>query len=162
MANKRQKPVDQLQGHRKHPEPIQLHELPVTVVRPPCPDGLNAAAARVWSLFWDSSISRLLDPVDVPAVERYVQCLTMRDELEEELKTEGIKLGRHRAIRALLNSRIGEIAKFEERFGIGPLPRMRLGVAYGDADRALEQMQQRYEEPSDEPVWVEVNGEARQ
>jgi P27 family predicted phage terminase small subunit len=165
MAGKRRKPIDQLVYHRPHrkiPDPIHLDPIPDGVSIPPCPPNLHPKGEEAWDLFWRSPIRQLLQPIDVPLVERWAFCLSERETLEEQLADNPFVTGPrggqpklNPAIR-LLRLYIDEIHRLEERLGIGLLSRMRLGIAMGTADKARESRHDRYREPK-EPEWVTIS-----
>ena len=45
----------------------------------------------------------------------------------------------------------GRLLALEDRFGITPLARMKLGIAIGEAARSLEDLNAEFEEDEDEP-----------
>lgn len=139
MPNRPHKPVELRTGHRKH-YAVDLAEQPVLDVIPPCPDGLTPAVGQWWDVFWRSPIASLILPTERHCIARYAFLLSERERLE-------VKANLDRNDRALLNLRIREIQTTEERFGISPLSRMRLGLVYGKAEKSLEAMHQRHEKP---------------
>jgi hypothetical protein len=89
--------------------------------------------------------------VDIPVIERYAVCIGERARLNEQLAaTDGTP---DKTIIRLLKLYTDEISRFEERFGIGPLPRMRLGLSYAQAETALSKRTMKVEVDT-EPVWV--------
>ena len=109
---------------------------------PPAPKGMLAATARSWTAFWRSEAAALVLAADLPALERLFE---LRDE-------------RTRCMRAARKARVvagstgqpslnplyrhvstldGEIRQLEDRFGLAPLSRLRLGVTFGEAARSL-------------------------
>jgi hypothetical protein len=151
MAGKAWKPRDQLVGHRRNPAPIHLLDLPTDWSIPPCPEGLHPEGKRTWHLFWSSPICQLVQPVDIPVIERYAVCIGERARLNEQLAaTDGTP---DKTIIRLLKLYTDEISRCEERFGIGPLPRMRLGLSYAQAEIALSKRTRKVEVDT-EPVWV--------
>jgi hypothetical protein len=112
---------------------------------PDAPTGLLKATVTAWTEFWRSSVAGLVEDGDMETVRRLF-CL--RDE-------------RERAYRAFRRSRFvsgskrqpvlnplarymlsldGEIRQLEAVFGIGPVARLRAGIAFAEATRSLDEL----------------------
>jgi hypothetical protein len=95
--------------------------------------------------FWTSSVSGLVEEADQPAVRRL---FTLYDERERALRA-------FRRARFLAGSKgqpvlnplarlmlvlDAEIRKLEEVFGIGPVARLKAGIAFAEATRSLQDL----------------------
>jgi P27 family predicted phage terminase small subunit len=159
VPNKRQKPADKLQGHRKGPATLEVVKSEQPKV-PKVPKGLHPVARKAWKSFWTSPIAQVVDrDADWEAICRWAYCLSERELLEDELRAHPLVLGSQgqrvrNPLFDILKERTREIEKFREQFGLAPLHRMRLGITYNEADEALDRMNKRRQ--NFEPVMVEV------
>ncbi len=162
MPGQRQKPRDMLaddRPSRRGQGIIELAAIPEDAELPAPPDGLGTTGLRWWDLFWRSPNSRILQPVDVPSVERLAFIYDEIERLEADLANQTATMGRAKALAKtvqMLRLRIHEREELESRFGISPLARMRLGIVLGQADRALDEMHARYQKPK-QPEWVTID-----
>jgi P27 family predicted phage terminase small subunit len=112
---------------------------------PDAPKGLLPATRRWWSAFWESRIAEMVEPSDIPAVTRLA---TLRDERERcyrSARKNRLVAGYQGA--AVLNPLYkhmqaldSEIRQLEDRFGLSPMARLKLGVQFGEAARSLEDL----------------------
>lgn len=121
---------------------------PPPVVVPPMPEGLEPEAADVWTAFWASPLSQLIVPTEHHLVQRY--CYLLSERLKIEAKEPLSKDDQ-----SMLRLRTNEILTLGERLGFGLLPRMRLGIAVGGAEKSMSAMHQRHEKPQ-QPVRIVV------
>lgn len=160
MPNKRQKPIETLQGHRQKPRTLEVVRDRKQVV-PKAPAGLHPVARKAWKSFWSSPVAQVVDmSADWEAICRWAYCLSERELLEDELRVKPLSRGSQgqyvkNPLWDILKERNREIEKFREQFGLAPLHRMRLGITYNEADEALDRMQKRRQ--SIEPVVMEVD-----
>jgi len=112
---------------------------------PPAPSGLLKATREDWSGFWASPLASLVIPADLPALRRL---FTLYD---ERLRAyQGYRKGRLVAgsmgqpvlnpLFAAMKSADAEIRALEDRLGLSPIARLRLGVALGEAARSLDEL----------------------
>lgn len=163
MVNKRQKPPSMLQGHRPKPDITVISRDEPPRIIPKCPRGLHIVARKAWKDYWESPLPALL-PADMEAIHRYVYAISERELLEEEIRGNPLVPGSQgqmvrNPLFDIMRERTREIEKFREQFGLTPLARMRLGIAYSEADEALDRMQKRRQNLG--PVMVEVEAHDR-
>mgnify|MGYP006277068439 CR=1 FL=1 len=111
---------------------------------PEPPAGLTAQSVRDWDDFWASPVSQLVTPgSDMPALRRLFQ---LRDERERmwSVVTSGDRVveGSTGQIRPHpLYDKVGaidaEVRQLEDRLGLNPQARLKLGVQLGEASRSL-------------------------
>ena len=159
MAGKRQKPAAQLQGHRQKPATLELVPTAERII-PRAPSGLHQMARRAWKDFWSSPLAQVVDlAADAEAIRHWARCISERELLMDELKENPVVAGSmgqptKNPLWDVVKEYNRQIEKFREQFGMSPLARMRLGVAYSEADEALDRMQKRRR--TIEPVFVDV------
>lgn len=160
MPGKAQKSVSQLQ---QQSNPRAQRGLLVLVPDPhrkvpTAPKGLTSEAKAIWRDFWRSPLSQAVDyGSDGPALRRWIWCVSERDRLLTELYAPPVagESGNHLMVRGSMGQEVlnpllryeerlsREIMAYEERFGMTPLARMRLGIAFGQAADSLAGMRQR-------------------
>jgi P27 family predicted phage terminase small subunit len=103
------------------------------------------ATERAWEAFWGSDVASLVTEADMPAIERLHD---LRDERERALR--GYR--KERLVKGSMGQRVinplakammaldAEIRALEDRFGLTPQARLRLGVVFGEARRSLDQI----------------------
>lgn len=168
MAGKRQKPSTQLQGHRPKPDALELVRDEPRVI-PPAPRGLHTVARKAWKDFFSSPLAQVIDmAADGEAIRHWARCISERELFMEELKDSPLARGsmgqlvKH-PLWDVVKELNRQIEKYREQFGMSPLARLRLGVAYSEADEALARMERRRSQMA-EPVMVEIeyhSGKAR-
>jgi P27 family predicted phage terminase small subunit len=109
------------------------------------PKGLLAATKRIWSAYWNSPASRAADPgADRYRVERWITTVDEYERINAAFKQTRIVKGSTgqpvlNPLSQYLQQLLAEINKAETELGLTPLARMRLGIAYGEAQlTALE------------------------
>lgn len=110
--------------------------------RPPAPKGLLAATARAWDAFWRSEAAALVLPADLPALERLFELRDERTRCMRAARRARMVAGStgQPALNPLykhVSTLDSEIRQLEDRFGLAPLSRLRLGVTFGEAARSL-------------------------
>lgn len=111
----------------------------------PHPDGkrLLVQTVNAWKEFWESDLSGLVLQADRPALARLFRMYDMRERLDRTYQKQPFSVGStgqlvsHPAAKeiASLDSRI---LALEDRFGITPMARLKLGVTFGAAAKSLE------------------------
>jgi P27 family predicted phage terminase small subunit len=109
------------------------------------PKGLLAATKRIWSAYWQSPVSRAVDrEADRYRVERWITTVDEYERITAIFKQTRIVKGSTgqavlNPLSQYLQQVLAEINKAETELGLTPLARMRLGIAYGEAQlTALE------------------------
>src|SRR5438128_799635 len=132
------KPADVRQRRNTRPTLTLLpgKHAPIKPPRPPA--GLLPSSRKAWAAYWRSSVAQVAQNVDLGALERWIRAV---DEYERCLPV----LTQHRLVNGsmgqpVLNplaaylAEVGRtIAHHEQAFGLTPLARLRLGIAYGQA-----------------------------
>jgi P27 family predicted phage terminase small subunit len=158
MAGKPQKPTVMLtdrrpQRHRGMVLPFRRPEGPP----PAMPPGRFLKQSRdVWARFWTAPISQTVDrESDVGQVERWITYIdewlrAMRGFRKERIVegSTGQPVLNPLGAYALKLERL--LAKVEEKFGLTPLDRMRLGITFGEAHRSLRDINAELDEDEDE------------
>lgn len=141
MANKYQKPVDQLQfkrGGRAERRTLTVVTDSAPLEVPPMPKGLRGSGKRQWEAYWGDRVSLAATPVDGYDIERYCRLLDERDTLKRAALRMPVVQHiygetpnpRWRIVKELTR----EIEKLREQLGILPLARMRLGLVSVQAE----------------------------
>ena len=141
----------------------------VAMTPPPLPpEELSDVNKRFWVEFWVSNLARAVDPKsDMPAILRLFELYDGRDRLDEvwrsqQLIVDGVievidKLGNVKTQNAIkvnpLRSVIAicddQIMKLEDRFGLNPLSRLRLGIKFEELSAKMRKAPER--EPAEDP-----------
>lgn len=113
------------------------------------------ATREAWEAYWSSSLPQLLTGADRSSLVRLFDQYDRRERLARAWSrspfTEGstgqqIVNPAARAVATLDSA----IVQLEDRFGITPLARMRLGIAMGEAARSLDEMNREFDEDEDD------------
>lgn len=127
---------------------------------PATPSGLLAPVRAAWDAFWGSEQSSLVMPADHPALLRLFSLLDERERCSRAARKSPLVEGSQGqpTLNPLLKhvgSLDTEIRQLEDRFGLTPLARLRLGVTFGDAHRSLADLNRSLvddlEEVADDP-----------
>ena len=113
---------------------------------PACPPGFLDDVEGRWLSFWSSDVANAVDrQSDMPAV---IRLFTLYDERERGLQS----FRRERLVRGsqgqvvlnpigrLMAAWDAEIRQLEDRFGLTPLSRLKLGLTFSEAQRTLEDL----------------------
>ena len=131
---------------------------PVEVPKPPHPARrkLLAETVQAWERFWRSELAGLVQPADEPALARLWHLYDTRARFERILLRSPFVPGSagqtvvHPAAREIA-SLDGRILALEDRFGITPMGRLKLGLTFGAAVKTLEDINADFEDHVDEP-----------
>lgn len=112
---------------------------------PPAPSGFLPAIRDDWDAYWLSAPAHLVDPADIPALRRLFNLYDERERSYRAFRKERLTGG---STGQLVVNPLGKqllaydavIAQLEDRFGLTPMARMRLGVQLGEAVRSLEDL----------------------
>src|SRR6266536_1128862 len=143
------KPDDRRQGRGERTSTkragVGLVALPGGQPDPPsAPAGLLKATRDDWVEFWRSPLGSLVVAADFPAVRRLFTLYDERSRAYSGYRRERLVLGgnKQQALNPLLAA-MGmldkEIRALEDRFGLTPMARLRLGVALGEAAKSLDE-----------------------
>lgn len=162
MAGRAQKQVGQLQNPRNPRGKVGGVTLVADPTRkvPTAPKGLTKGAATTWRDFFRSALGGSVDyQSDGPALRRWIRLVNEREILiarfagecaEGDIQTLMVRGSTgQQVLNPLLRyeERLSrEIMAYEDRFGMTPLSRMRLGIAIGQAAESLDGMRKRLDE----------------
>lgn len=163
MANKRQKHPALLQGHRPRPQLVTIPRDAVpSAPPPPPPPGLLAVTRRRWERFWRSPVAALVDRnADMVRLERWAYYLDEWERCRRASRRQLIVAGSQgqpvvNPLAAHMLHIERELRAIEERFGLTPLDRMRLGVQLGEAHRSLADLRAMPEDDKGDTIDFEV------
>jgi hypothetical protein len=150
-----------LNGRAPNPDG-KLHKHPITQVAMrrgthkliPEPPQLSKENLEFWHSYWTSDLARAANPkTDIQAVKRLFTLYEERDQLYALYKDSDLfkPLPKTRAakqkpvrwgspIRALLGKIHQEIIQLEDRFGLSPISRLRLGLTAANAANVFSQI----------------------
>lgn len=129
-----------------------------SVAEPPLPTGgkpLLKATKDAWSAFWSTpEIAALVKPADHPALGRLFRMYDMRERLERlVLKQPFVKGSTGQDVinpaAKEIASLDGRITALEDRFGVTPMARLKLGLAFGEAARSLDRLNREFDADDD-------------
>ncbi len=111
---------------------------------PPAPPaGLLAETVADWQAFWTSALASAAVPAtDLPAITRLFRLRDERERMARVVRKARVVLGsegqpRANPLYSQINSFDAEIRQIEDRFGLTPMARLKLGITLGDAARSL-------------------------
>jgi P27 family predicted phage terminase small subunit len=125
---------------------------------PAVPAGLLKAVRDSWPRFWASELAQLVKPeTDLPALERLWSLYDERARALHGYRRARVVAGSMgqptlNPLFAALKALDTEIRALEDRFGLTPMARLRLGVALGEAARSLEDLNRGLDDDDDEPA----------
>lgn len=136
-----------------------------SVPEPPSLPGsrrLLVVTVKAWDAFWNSELAQLVDPVDAcTALPRLFRMYDQRERFERlTLATPMVEGSQGQPV---VNPAAGQVASLdvrilalEDRFGITPMARLKLGITFGAATRSLEDLNRDLEddEPDEDPRLV--------
>lgn len=148
MVGKRQKHPSLLQGHRPKPKLITLPARQ-RVQAPPLPrlpegQTWHRIARQRWREMWSGEIAATWDRrADLGALYRYIMTFDRWLKFDELVRKTPLVKGsrgqvRENPLAVRLSMLSAELSRFEERYGLTPLDRMRLGIEIGGAAQGLK------------------------
>lgn len=132
------KPSEVRQGHRIRPALTVVSRPPPAPSVPDPPPGLLKATRARWEAFWTSPQAAAALPSDLGGLERWIISLdewtrAMRAFRRERIVEGSTKQPALNPLAAYITSREAAIRDAEERYGMTPMARLRLGIAVGQA-----------------------------
>jgi P27 family predicted phage terminase small subunit len=139
------KPHDRRQGHRDHSPLTLVGPSTAPDIVPDPPAGLLKATQQAWAEFWASPLASLAIGADRVALERLFELLDDRSRCWREYKRARLVLGSQgqpvlNPLARQVATLDAEIRALQDRFGLTPASRLRLGIALGEAARSLEDL----------------------
>lgn len=114
---------------RNHVVLMDAHEVAVI---PDPPKGLLKATREAWRGFWSSNVARVVQPEDVPALQRLFEHYDDRARLMKQVRHEGFDTVGSKG-QTILNPILRHVSalepaitKLEDRFGLTPLSKIQL------------------------------------
>lgn len=110
---------------------------------PTPPKGWLVSSEEAWRSFWTSGLAQVIQvDTDMPVVERLFSLRDERERMARVVRKSRVVLGsqgqpRANPLYAQITSFDAEIRQLEDRLGLSPIARLRLGVTFGDAARSL-------------------------
>ena len=137
-----------LEVHTGVPD-IQPPQLPaVRSEMPPYPKSILKVTKERWAIYWRSEVSAVAGEVDLPVVERLHRRYDERERAFREVKKDGRlshgsqgQLVLHPLLKYIDQCEL-EIRQLEDRLGLSPQARLRMGATLAGAKRSLEQVNQ--------------------
>lgn len=137
------RPAADPQGHRSPPLPLPFEDAGPPAIPAP-PDDLGPVGVEVWNAVWSAGGSAYVEATDRWPIHRYAQFQERRVALlkiveDEGWTAEGSKgqIIQHPAAR-VLNDVEGKLVPLEDRLGLSPEARLRLGITAAHARSALD------------------------
>jgi P27 family predicted phage terminase small subunit len=125
--------------------------------RPPAlGDGMLEVTRKSWNAFWASKLAqRVVATTDLPALRRLFSLYDERERALRAYRRERLVVGStgQPVINPMAKVMVAldtEIRALEDRFGLSPAARIRLGIALGEAKKTLEDMNRGLDEDGDE------------
>lgn len=135
---------------------------------PALPPGRWLKATRqLWEMFWASRIAQLVDrEADLPRLHRWI---VYSDEWFRAMAAYKRQRVVHGSKGQPVINPAGEMAlkldarleKMEEKFGLTPLDRMRLGIQFGEARRTLDELNRDMNEDDDDGFAIPAGYEVK-
>lgn len=110
---------------------------------PDPPPGLLTVTRADWDAFWRSPLAQTAIPdTDGPSIRRLFVLRDQAERMTRLIRKTPLVEGSRGQIRpnplgAQLAAMLAEVRQLEDRFGLSPMARLRLGVQMGDAARSL-------------------------
>jgi P27 family predicted phage terminase small subunit len=135
------KPASERQRRNKR-DVGQLVPIESARIIPGPPPGLLALTKSAWEAFWTTPLAQLITDADLPALHRLFDLYDELDRIWRAAKKHRIVTGSQgqevlNPLYRQADSLRGEIRQLEDRFGLTPMARLKLGVKFGEAKRSL-------------------------
>jgi P27 family predicted phage terminase small subunit len=137
------KPVEKRQRRNHADVGMVVREVSSSPV-PQADQGWREGTVERWVTFWGSPLSRQVEPSDEGAFRRlfrlYDEIDRMWDAVEETGRVVAGSQGQPRPNPLLkqIQEFQGEARQLEDRFGLSPMSRLRLGITFADAQASLD------------------------
>lgn len=115
------------------------------VLVPVPPRSILSTTKQAWDAFWQSDLAKLVKDSDTPALERLFSLYDERERCYRSAKKNRLVAGSQgqwvlNPLYKQMNVLDTEIRNMEDRFGLSPMARLKLGVQFGEAHKSLEEM----------------------
>lgn len=149
------KPQERAQGHRPHTG-TSLTVIPGKAVdAPEPPKGLLKSSREAWDAYWQSDVAQVAQEVDMPAIRRLFEAYDQYERAMKITKTALAVKGSTGQIRVNPVAEYAmkldtQILRLENELGLTPMARQRLGIAVGQAQLTLAQINKMAQEDVDD------------
>ncbi len=145
MAGRPPKRAERRQGHYTRPE---MGLIPAAAPSRPMPDppaGLLKGSRQRWAAFWRSPVAPAMIEADLPALSRWIVNVDEWTRAMRTFKRERLVKGSTgqpalNPLAGYLAQREAAIREAEEKFGMTPMARVRLGIAFGQAKLTAQEL----------------------
>ena len=113
---------------------------------PKAPEGMLKKTRDQWAAFWGSDVAAVCSPpTDLPALERLFSLYDERERCARAIRKSPLVTGSQgQPVLNPLSRQVGavdpEIRQLEDRFGLTPMARLKLGVRFGQAAQSLDSL----------------------
>lgn len=163
MAGSPVKPTALRQGHRTRPELAALPPRSELGVPDP-PTGLLKSSRKLWESYWGSPVASAALQVDLAGLERWIVAVDEWTRATKSLRKQrlvdgSMKQPRMNPLAAYAAEREKAILAYEERYGLNPQARLKLGIAAGQARMTAAQLNatlDEHDDPNDDTTALEA------
>jgi P27 family predicted phage terminase small subunit len=144
------------QGHRRRePDPATTASPVLTAVAlqgvPEPPEGLLESTLEAWRTYWRSDVAQAVGDENRVTVRRLFELIDQRDRAMEIVRQTLVVRGSKDQLRLnpvadLVTKLETAILRLETELGLTPMSRARLGIATGQAQLTLEEINERFRE----------------
>jgi P27 family predicted phage terminase small subunit len=130
--------------------PPVVREVPLAVVPEP-PEGLLESTLEAWRIYWRSDVAQAATEEGLPTIRRLFELYDQRDRAMEIVRQALVVRGSKDQLRLnpvadLVTKLETIILRLETELGLTPMSRARLGIATGQAQLTLEEINERFRE----------------
>jgi P27 family predicted phage terminase small subunit len=143
------------QRHRTDKPALSVVALPSRPAPAAPTHGWLKATREAWGEFWTHPISTITEDSDLPALWRMFDLRDERERSRRAIRKAG-RLVEGSQGQLVLNPLLrqmqvldAEIRALEDRFGLSPLARLRLGITFGEFSKTLQAVNAQLEEDED-------------
>ena len=118
---------------------------------PPYPKSILKVTKQQWAIYWQSEVSSVAGEVDLPVVERLHRRYDERERAFREIRKDG-RLAKGSQGQLILHPLLKyidqceqEIRQLEDRLGLSPHARLRMGATMAGTKRTLEEMKSSFD-----------------
>lgn len=133
------------------------------IVIPEPPTGMLKQVLDSWAMFWRSPLARLVQiDSDLPSLYRLFTLYDERERCYRAVRKERLVMGSQgqmvlNPLYRQMSTNDTEIRNLEDRFGLTPMARLKLGVQMGDAARSLADINAALEDDDDEAADIRLS-----
>ena len=159
------KPADQRQRRGTPDVGLVVAQSDVRPV-PAADDSWREGTVERWTVFWGSPLASQIEPSDQGAFRRLFWIYDELDRLREAIDVTGRVVEgsqgqpRPNPLYKQVESFQAEARQLEDRFGLSPLSRLRLGITFADAQASLDGLNARLAAKvaeSDDDLWADFD-----